>query len=153
MLKKITIFFGVALAAVVADQYIKGLILDGLRWYSDYISIIFVLNEGVAFSMLSFLQEYLKFIQICLLFAALFYCYHEGYLRKYPIEIGLILGSGISNVYDRFIYGGVVDYIYYHHWFEFAVFNLADILINIGVVALIIRLLTDGTHFKRTKLV
>jgi len=131
----------VAVIAIAADQYIKSIILGGFRWHSDYISVIFVLNDGVAFSMLSFLQSYLKFIQIAVLFFAILYCSAEGYIKKYPLELGLIFGSGVSNIYDRFIHGGVVDYLYYHHWFEFAVFNLADVLIDVGVLLLIIKLL------------
>lgn len=141
MLKKIALFMLVAVVALLADQYVKSIILNGFRWHSDYISIIYVLNDGVAFSMLSFLQGYLKFLQIGLLFFALIYVSSNGYLKKYPLELGLIFGSGASNIYDRFIHGGVVDYIYYHHWFEFAVFNLADMLIDLGVLLLIIRLL------------
>lgn len=141
MLKKIAFFMLVATVALIADQYIKSIILNGFRWQSNYISIIYVLNDGVAFSMLSFLQGYLKFLQIGLLFFALIYVSSNGYLKKYPLELGLIFGSGASNIYDRFIHGGVVDYIYYHHWFEFAVFNLADMLIDLGVLLLIIRLL------------
>ncbi|MGE4398816.1 MAG: signal peptidase II [Campylobacterales bacterium] len=141
MLKKIAFFMLVAVLAIAADQYVKSIILDGYRWYSDYVSIIYVLNDGVAFSMLSFLQGYLKYLQIAVLFFALIYVSSNGYLKKYPLELGLIFGSGASNIYDRFIHGGVVDYIYYHHWFEFAVFNLADVLIDIGVGLLIIKLL------------
>lgn len=141
MLKKIAFFMLIAVLAIAADQYVKSIILDGYRWYSDYVSIIYVLNDGVAFSMLSFLQGYLKYLQIAVLFFALIYVSSNGYLKKYPLELGLIFGSGASNIYDRFIHGGVVDYIYYHHWFEFAVFNLADMLIDLGVLLLIIKLL------------
>lgn len=141
MLKKIVFFMLVAILAIAADQYVKSIILDGFRWYSNYISIIYVLNDGVAFSMLAFLQGYLKYAQIAVLFFALIYVSSNGYLKKYPFELGLIFGSGASNIYDRFIHGGVVDYIYYHHWFEFAVFNLADMLIDFGVLVLIIKLL------------
>lgn len=141
MLKKISFFMAIAILAIAADQYIKSIILDGFRWHSDYVSIIFTLNDGVAFSMLSFLQSYLKYLQIAVLFFALIYCSSAGYIKKYPLELGLIFGSGVSNIYDRFIHGGVVDYVYYHHWFEFAVFNLADVLIDLGVLMLIIKLL------------
>jgi len=141
MLKKISFFMLIAVLAIAADQYVKSIILGGFRWHSDYLSIIFVLNNGVAFSMLAFLAEYLKYIQIAVLFFGLLYCSSAGYIKKYPLELGLIFGSGASNIYDRFIHGGVVDYVYYHHWFEFAVFNLADVLIDVGVVLLIIKLL------------
>lgn len=141
MVKKISFFMLVAILAIAADQYIKSIILSGFRWHSDYLSIIFVLNDGVAFSMLSFLKGYLKYIQIAVLSFAIIYSASAGYIRKYALELGLIFGSGASNIYDRFIHGGVVDYIYYHYWFEFAVFNLADMLIDLGVLLIIIKLL------------
>ncbi|DAB32382.1 MAG TPA: signal peptidase II, partial [Sulfurospirillum sp. UBA11407] len=40
--------------------------------------------------------------------------------------------------YDRFIHGGVVDYFYWHRWFEFAVFNFADVMINIAVALILL---------------
>lgn len=135
----IPFFALVAFFAVIADQYVKSLIVEGFRWQSDYLSIVFVLNEGVAFSMLSFLEGYLKYIQIAVLLFVAAYSFYEGYMGKYWAELGLIIGSGASNVYDRFVFGGVVDYVYYHHWFEFAVFNLADVLIDIGVASILIR--------------
>ena len=130
-----------SIAAVCADQYVKKLILDGFRYDGEYISIIYVLNDGVAFSMLAFLKEYLKFIQIGVLVAALAYVASQRYFKRYAPELGLIFGSGASNIYARFIHGGVVDYVYWHHWFNFAVFNLADVLIDTGIVLIIIKVL------------
>ena len=46
-------------------------------------------------------------------------------------------------VIDRFIHGGVVDYVFWHKWFEFAVFNFADVMIDFAVVILIIRMMFD----------
>jgi signal peptidase II len=68
------------------------------------------------------------------LFLSLF---HKQLLKIYALPIGIILGAGCSNLYDRFVYGGVVDYFFWHKWFEFAVFNFADVMINIGVVLIL----------------
>jgi signal peptidase II len=88
----------------------------------------------VAFSMLSFLEGNLKYIQIVLLAGVFLYLlYEKDLFRKFSLPIGIILGAGSSNVYDRFIHGGVVDYFYWHKWFDFAVFNFADVMIDIGV--------------------
>ncbi|MBR6612645.1 MAG: signal peptidase II, partial [Campylobacter sp.] len=35
----------------------------------------------------------------------------------------------------------VVDYIFWHKWFEFAVFNFADIMINLGVAIILLQTL------------
>lgn len=120
------------------DQEIKNLIIDGFRYEGSVISIVYVLNDGVAFSMFSFLGETLKWIQLFLVIAVA-YCVlvSKDFLRIF-FAFSLIVGSGASNLYDRFVMGGVVDYIYWHYKFEFAIFNFADVLINIGAITLII---------------
>jgi signal peptidase II len=69
--------------------------------------------------------------------------FDKDFVSKHFIAIGFILGGGISNVLDRFNYIGVVDYIYYHCIFNFAIFNLADICINIGVFLILLILFLD----------
>ncbi len=121
----------------IIDQNLKQLFIDGYRFYSDYIDLILVYNKGVAFSMFAFLDDWLKWIQLVLIIGVGIYMIG---LRKncYAIPSGILLGAGLSNVYDRFIHEGVVDYIYYHHWFNFAVFNFADVMIDIAVLWLLI---------------
>ena len=140
-LKKLLPFLAVALLAITADQIVKQIILGGYRWESKCLSIVFVLNDGVAFSMFAFLKEYLKYIQIALISFALYYVYVQKYIYEYRTGLGLNLGSGISNVADRFVHGGVVDYVYWHCGFNFAIFNLADVLIDIGVGLLLLKTL------------
>lgn len=117
----------------IIDQNIKTFFVDGWRYYSDCIDLILVYNKGVAFSMFAFLDEGLKYIQIVLIFGILTYIV---YLRElcYAFPAGLMLGGAISNIYDRFIHGGVVDMVYWHCGFDFAVFNFADVMINLAVV-------------------
>ena len=45
-----------------------------------------------------------------------------------------MLGGAFSNIYDRFVHGGVVDMVFWHCGFDFAVFNFADVMIDIAVV-------------------
>ena len=58
-------------------------------------------------------------------------------LEEHALGAGIILGAGSSNLLDRFVHGGVVDYVYWHKWFEFAIFNLADVMIDVGVVLIL----------------
>ena len=88
--------------------------------------------------MLSFLGPYLKWIQIALLAGALGYIIHAKILQRYSLPLGILFGAGISNIADRFMHGGVVDYIYWHCGFEFAVFNFADVMIDLSVAWLLI---------------
>lgn len=117
----------------IIDQNIKMLFVDGLRYYTECIDFILVYNKGVAFSMFAFLDEYLKYIQLVMILGILGYVF---YLKKlcFAFPAGLMLGGAFSNVYDRFVHGGVVDMVYWHCGFDFAVFNFADVVIDIAVV-------------------
>ncbi len=129
-------FFSVLLLALVGifiiDQNIKQLFLNGYRYYSECIDLTLVFNKGVAFSMFAFLEEKLKFIQLIFIAGVFGYLI---YLRKicYAFPGGILLGAALSNVYDRFIHGGVVDMVYWHCRFDFAVFNFADVMIDVAV--------------------
>jgi len=137
MLKALLILLLVGTGIFIIDQNIKWLFVDGFRFYTECIDLILVYNKGVAFSMFAFLEEALKWIQLALLGGVLVYTL---WLRKlcYIFPVGLMLGAGFSNVYDRFVHGGVVDYVYWHCGFDFAVFNFADVMIDVAVVWLLI---------------
>lgn len=125
--------------AIISDQAIKQLILEGFRFDGPFISIILVKNTGVAFSMLAFLGGYLKYLQLALLLVLCIYFLRDRRLLSSIAPFsGLLIGAGLSNILDRFIHGGVIDYIWWHYLFSFAVFNLADILINIAVFMIVI---------------
>lgn len=133
-MRKFTLVFLLAFVGIfVIDQNIKQLFLDGFRYYTDYIDLILVYNKGVAFSMFAFLAEYLKYIQIALLTGVAAYIFSLRDLC-YALPAGILLGAGMSNVYDRFIHEGVVDMVYWHYGFDFAVFNFADVMIDVAVV-------------------
>jgi len=121
----------------IIDQNIKMLFVDGFRYYTECIDFILVYNKGVAFSMLSFLDEYLKYLQLVLVSGIVIYVF---YLKKlcYALPMGILLGGAFSNIYDRFIHGGVVDMVYWHCGFNFAVFNFADVMIDVAVVWILI---------------
>jgi signal peptidase II len=121
----------------IIDQNIKSLFVDGWRYYTDCIDLILVYNKGVAFSMFAFLDESLKYIQLVLILGIFGYII---YLKQvcYAFPAGLMLGGAFSNIYDRFIHGGVVDMVYWHCGFDFAVFNFADVMIDVAVVWILV---------------
>jgi signal peptidase II len=58
------------------------------------------------------------------------------------ISLGMIIGGAIGNAIDRFVYGAVVDFALFHvqiagNTFNWYVFNLADVAIVAGVMALL----------------
>lgn len=137
MLRSFFILAAAAAGVFIVDQNIKWLFVEGFRYYTECIDLILVYNRGVAFSMFAFLEESLKWIQIALLIGVVGYTL---WLKKkcYVLPVGIMIGAGFSNVYDRFIHGGVVDYVYWHCGFNFAVFNAADVMIDVAVLWLMI---------------
>ncbi len=136
------IFIFVGITILIIDQIIKAIILSqhtNQILQSAVIDIVLVFNKGVAFSFLSFLDEYLKWILLVLLCFMLVVVIKSGdFFERYYIVLGAIIGAGFGNLIDRFIHSGVVDYVYWHFGFKFAVFNFADSIINVSIAFIII---------------
>ncbi len=139
MVRKYLLFLAVFAATFAVDQAIKYLFLAGYEYQTECISLTLTFNRGVAFSMFAFLGEWLKYLQVVLIGGVLGYLlYRKDLMERYAVAIGLILGGGVSNLLDRFIHGGVVDYVYWHCGFDFAIFNFADVMIDLGVLIILI---------------
>ena len=161
MAKILGVFFVAIFAVFALDQAVKQIFLGGFSWQGEYFSLVLAYNRGVAFSMFAFLGEWLKFIQLALIAGVCGYLLwrlkrkfdaqtaakaepnlsangeKKEILEEHALGAGIILGAGSSNLLDRFVHGGVVDYVYWHKWFEFAIFNLADVMIDVGVVLIL----------------
>jgi lipoprotein signal peptidase len=60
------------------------------------------------------------------------------------VALGLILGGTVGNLFDRIVFGGVRDFLYFY-WFEFPVFNVADSCLVVGASLLLLQALF-GKH-------
>jgi len=136
-LRLLTVLLFAIAGIFIIDQNIKSLFVEGFRYYTECIDLILVYNKGVAFSMFAFLDEYLKYIQLVLVTGVLVYVV---WMQKicYALPVGILLGGAFSNIYDRFIHEGVVDMVYWHCGFDFAVFNFADVMIDFAVAWLLL---------------
>lgn len=132
-MRLIYVFILAAVGTFIIDQGIKELFVDGYGLEGQCISLELHYNKGVAFSMFAFLGTYLKWIQGTLILGIISYLFTSGLVKKYSFPLGLLMGGAMGNLYDRFIHNGVVDYIYWHCWFDYPVFNYADIMVVIGV--------------------
>lgn len=152
MMRHLTVFLLVAIGTFVIDQNIKMLFVEGgYALQGACIDLELHFNKGVAFSMFAFLGEHLKWIQVALITGVLGYVLYEGYLKQYPFAIGLIVGGALGNLYDRFTQPGVVDYVAWHCGFDFAVFNYADVMIDLGVAIILIHSLWEAWREKKAK--
>lgn len=133
-------FWIIFIVVLVFDQASKFLFLQGLEYKGEFFDLFLTYNTGVAFSMFSFLGTYLKYIQLIFIVVLFGYLlYQKEFLKTHLVAFAIMLSAGCSNLLDRFIHIGVVDFVFWHKWFEFAVFNLADVMINISVVLILIK--------------
>lgn len=133
-----------AIVILLLDQLTKIYILNNvsvgemfgeLPYVADF---IFVKNTGAAFSILSNNTWLLSAISVVFVVAIFLYriiVKPKGVLLN--VVIVLFFSGALGNAIDRVAYGYVVDFISIK-WFEFPVFNIADMAIVIGAVLAVI---------------
>ncbi|MFZ1815222.1 MAG: signal peptidase II [Rhizobiaceae bacterium] len=106
-------------------------------------------NEGIAFSMLAFLDDtVLAILSIAVSFILLAVWRSLDHLRLGAhVGFTLVMGGAIGNLIDRLRLGHVVDFVLVHagNW-SFAVFNLADAFVTVGAGLI---LLDEFLHWYR----
>lgn len=106
-------------------------------------------NYGLAFGRLRKYPKCVKIIVTLVLAGVIAYSIfwlRSGYATHLvQIALGLIFGGSLSNLYDRYRYGYVIDYFSFPKapavWFRRLVFNLADICIFLGILLLLLYIL------------
>lgn len=147
-------YASIMLAAFGLDRVSKWFILNYLPAdpFTVFPNLNFVIlwNRGVSFSFLHF-DSAVGFwlLNICIMLVVAFfglYTYKQHIVQVKPIGFEmLVIGGALSNIIDRFIYGGVLDFIdfYYGSW-HFATFNLADAFVFVGMVGLMSKLYSES---------
>lgn len=107
-----------------------------------FIELHYVLNDGMAFSMLSGRRWLLVAVTGAVLIVVAIALIVHKMPRLERVVWMLILGGGLGNLIDRVRTGVVVDYLNFQ-FIEFPVFNFADICVCVGVGLLILSLLLD----------
>lgn len=139
MNKTIPMYVSIFTILLFIDQYTKWLFVQGANFNIGCIAFYLVYNKGIAFSMLSSLGEYVKYMQLCILILLALYVWKNEALKVYfKLPLVFIFAGGIGNIIDRFHMIGVVDFIAWQCYFNFAVFNMADVFINMGIFFAII---------------
>ena len=141
----------VAIIVIVLDQWTKSLVVTYLSppesksvpLVGQYLILYYIQNSGAAFSILTNTAVLVVLIAIALIVVGYIYLriLNTGPLY-YKVIFGLIIGGALGNVIDRIHNGGyVVDFIAFRipqMHFYFAIFNVADACITIGVLLLFV---------------
>ena len=143
---------------VILDQITKYLAVANLRGNGSVplipgvFQLTYCENAGAAFSIFSGKRWLLILISAAMLAALIFA------LRKNLMPAGLgrwglrlVIAGAAGNLIDRVLYGFVVDFFDFR-LINFPIFNVADVLLNIGVVFMLIQILfLDSKQVKKEK--
>ena len=110
-------------------------------YINSFLNFSLVWNSGIGFGLLQ-IEPNIFYSTVSIIITAinLILIYWMITTSNYSesIFISIILGGSLGNLFDRFYYNSVPDFIDLHynsfHWFTF---NIADIFITIGIIGLI----------------
>lgn len=149
----------IAVAALVAlDQLTKFWVVSRLAKVGsmpvigDYVRFTYAENRGAAFSILQDKKIFLIAVPAVLSLACIAVIISRRIKSKLGnISLALVAAGGIGNLIDRCVRGYVVDFIDFNV-IHFAIFNVADSCVTIGVVLFIIFALKgESNHRRRSK--
>ena len=140
-------WFGLAALVVILDRITKAVVLDSFapgesRVVTGFFNLVLVFNKGAAFSFLAAAPGWQTpvFAAIAVVAAVVIsiLIFRNAGNKIFCGALGLILGGALGNLYDRLVYGQVVDFLDFHvagwHW---PAFNVADSAITLGAGILI----------------
>ena len=128
---------------VVLDQWSKQCIRSLLEAdmsfeyiVNSFLSFVGSWNTGVSFGALSSFEYSNLAIAILGSFVVV------GIFLYTNLSLGwqFVAAGAIGNIIDRIVHGAVYDFFYFHYEsYGFAIFNLADVYINIGFLLLLLK--------------
>jgi signal peptidase II len=144
------LLWGSAALVVLLDQLSKvwvlrhlpfGVPTDPLPWLRPILSFTYITNTGVAFGLFPQAGDFFKLLSAVVIVGIILF------QRSIPpqdwvthMALGLQVGGALGNLIDRFVRGSVVDFLDVNFWpfKRWAVFNLADSAIVVGVFVLLL---------------
>ena len=107
---------------------------------NNFLNIILIWNKGIGFGLFSFdnnkVYNFITFLILTINLLIIYLILKSDKIRS--LFYVIILGGSLGNLFDRFYYTAVPDFIDLNykgfHWF---IFNIADIFISLGIICLI----------------
>ena len=137
----IKIIITISIIIILLDQISKIIVLKFLSNSvgNDYFGMELVLNTGMAFG---FNNGNTRNVFLTVFVLLIIFNFIKNQIEridtKTSIALGLVIGGGTSNLIDRFVRKGVIDFI---KLFKIPNFNIADICVVIGWILIIVFLI------------
>ncbi len=148
--KRAALVLGIMAANIVLDQLTKAwarnsLIDSGQHSYlGDFFRLSYVENRGAFLSLGASSPDEMRFwtllvLPVLLLVGLFLYTlFSREMTRPQIIAFSFILGGGVSNIYDRLLYGQVSDFMNMgFSGLRTGVFNFADVSIMVGLAIML----------------
>ena len=139
----------IVLLLIALDQLVKSYIVQQIplgevrSWIPNFVSLTYLQNRGAAFSILQDQQWLFAIITLVVMVAAIWYLHtHMEDSLWMVLGLTLIIAGGLGNFIDRVSQGFVVDMIHLD-FINFAIFNVADSYLTVGVIILLIAMLKE----------
>ncbi|MFZ3141269.1 signal peptidase II [Polaromonas sp.] len=151
-----------AIVIFAGDQTAKSYIdmTTPLGWsheVTSFFNLVHVLNPGAAFSFLAGAGGWQRWFFLAIALAAsawLVWQLSRPLQKLEALTYSLILGGALGNALDRAVRGHVIDYLDLHlrgwHW---PAFNIADMAIVGGAIALVLQSLVSVENTTATKVI
>ncbi|MBR8828555.1 MAG: lipoprotein signal peptidase [Gomphosphaeria aponina SAG 52.96 = DSM 107014] len=144
-MKKNSYFWVVAIVGLIFDQLTKYLVVQNFAevgdtrplWFNVF-HLTYVINTGAAFSFFQGGASWLRWLSLAVSLGLMGVASFGPKLNLLEqLAYGCILAGALGNGIDRFLFGYVVDFLDFR-LIRFPVFNLADVLINVGIALLLL---------------
>tara|TARA_X000000950_G_scaffold54979_1_gene65751 strand:- start:307 stop:807 length:501 start_codon:yes stop_codon:yes gene_type:complete len=144
-LKKENLYYLIIVSLIFFfDRFSKSKIIsnfnENIYYINDYVNFNLIWNIGIGFGLLSSDSSLFYNIVTILIGLVIIFLFYIFVLSTNVDKLiySIIIGGALGNFYDRLTYKAVPDFIDLHynnfHWF---VFNVADIFITLGIIAML----------------
>ena len=157
-IKKIIIYILIVIGGFVLDRLTKEIVADKLvlnklsqiEIIPNFLYFSYVENTGGAWSILNNATWLLAVFSAVATIGITIYMFKKKININYFISGSLIVSGGLGNLYDRVLYGAVIDFIEtYPLGYSFPIFNVADIFVVCGAFYMIIYMFVEEYLEKR----
>ena len=115
-----------------------------------FFNLVMVWNPGVSYGLFAASSAFGTAVLVAVSLAAVaglgYWLWSMGSLSL-AIGVGLVIGGALGNLVDRLVYGRVADFFHFYGFgYDWYVFNVADIAITLGAVAIIYEVVKPQTE-------
>ncbi len=150
-------FFGIFGLFFIIDRLTKIVVVSNMHLKQTFpvidkvLHITYIQNPGAAFGLFPHKRLFLIIVAVVSVVLIFYFAFSRSAQKLWTqVALGSLLGGALGNLFDRFLYGYVIDFIDFRV-INFPVFNFADVVIDIGIFMLFFEILFFDDEKKEKK--